>query len=127
MNNFNKELFADIAFAKVTGTVTGTTGAVINRGFVTITRVSTGVYTLERENSGGAGATVGADLPGNQVLSQVFSNEQTTAKSVQCYESTDKITTVKAFSDAGTAVDCDFTLIVSRATNYEGTPYSGQT
>lgn len=120
MNNFNRQMVADIAFAKVTGTVTGTTGAVINRGFVTITRVSTGVYTLERENSsGGQGNTTGAALSAAQVLSQVWSNEQTTVKTVQCYESSDTTTTVKAFSDAGAAVDCDFTLIVSRPSNHQ--------
>ena len=110
MGTFESQILATLAFAKVTGT----DGTVItNRGFATITRTGTGVYTLLRE----AGMT-GVSLPVAE-LALALCLHGTAAKMGTATDDGAGTTTVRTFNDSGTASDTDFTLHVKRDTNHE--------
>ncbi len=106
---FQKENLAVIAMAQITG---GTGVATLSRGFGTIARTGTGVYTLDYE----AGASGAAQSDAGSVLKLVTARGLTAATAITVETSTTQ-TTVRTFAAGGTAVDCDCGIIVASITN----------
>lgn len=114
MSTFDREILADVAFAKVTGT-TGV--ATMNRGFKAIARTGAGVYTLEREPATStSGVAGGAALANSNVIAHV-TPQGATPRIVSTEDTTTVITTVRTVDAAGSPIDADFTITICCPTN----------
>lgn len=116
--SFNKEIASTKAFAKVTTSELGALTVLNNRGFSSITRTGSGVYTFVLEGAVPTDGSVasGAGLSPSETLVQL-TRQGAVAGSISSQDTNPTTTTVTSFDSTGSAADADFTIELRCPTN----------